>query len=60
MDEPVGNEVPRGPIASLVTWLRGMWSSVASHCEEVEAAKAACDRDNISKHGKDWVNRCCG
>ena len=26
----------------------------------VEQAKAACDRENLKKHGKDWVNRCCG
>lgn len=35
-------------------------SRVKTHCAEVEEAKAVCDRENTRKHGKDWVNRCCG
>jgi hypothetical protein len=60
MDEQVADEAPRGLIASLMARLRRMWSAVATHCEQVDAAKAACDRNNTLKHGKDWVNRCCG
>jgi len=40
--------------------VRGSLSAMNRHCEEIEKAKEACDRENLKKHGKDWVNRCCG
>lgn len=36
------------------------FSKLNTHCREIEEAKAICDRENTAKHGKDWVNRCCG
>jgi hypothetical protein len=40
--------------------LRRSLSAMNDYCETVEKAKAASERENIAKHGKDWVNRCCG
>jgi hypothetical protein len=40
--------------------LRRSLSAMNDYCETVEKAKEASERENIAKHGKDWVNRCCG
>ena len=49
-----------GFVARLVARLKRTLSAVNAHCQSVEEAKEACERENLQKHGKDWVNRCCG
>ena len=53
-------EKKAGLFGRLVQRVKGSLSAINQHCESVEQAKAACDRENTVKHGKDWVNRCCG
>ncbi len=50
----------QGLFARLKARLKRVMSAVDQHCESVEKAKEACERQNLEKHGKDWVNRCCG
>lgn len=40
--------------------LQRSMSAMSRNFEEIEQQKESCDRENIAKHGKDWVNRCCG
>jgi hypothetical protein len=49
-----------GPIGRLVARLRRKLQAIDRHCCAVEQAKEAGERENTLKHGKDWVNRCCG
>jgi hypothetical protein len=49
-----------GLIARLAARLRQALAAADAHCRSVEQAKEACERENLKKHGKDWVNRCCG
>ena len=53
-------ELERGLFAGLKARVRAWLSAANDHCEAVEQAKEACERQNLEKHGKDWVNRCCG
>lgn len=47
-------------LGKLAGKVRTTLTAMNEHADEVERAKAACDRENIKKYGKDWVNRCCG
>jgi hypothetical protein len=49
-----------GLVARLFARLRQALSAADAHCHSVEEAKEAAERENLKKHGKDWVNRCCG
>ena len=40
--------------------LQRSMSAMSRNFEEIEQQKESCARENIAKHGKDWVNRCCG
>ncbi|MTJ83381.1 MAG: hypothetical protein F8N37_20525 [Telmatospirillum sp.] len=50
----------RGLVARLTDNVKKSLSAVVQHCDAVEQAKAAGERENTLKLGKDWVNRCCG
>jgi hypothetical protein len=49
-----------GPLGRLLGRLRRKLQAIDRHCCAVEQAKEAGERANTLKHGKDWVNRCCG
>jgi hypothetical protein len=59
-DRQADIEPEQGLFARLKARVRGWLSAVDAHCEAVEQSKEACERQNLEKHGKDWVNRCCG
>ena len=49
-----------GWFGRLLARVKGALSAANAHCQSVEQAKEAAERENLKKHGKDWVNRCCG
>lgn len=69
MDNPEKMDVPesesesgqeQGLIGKWKGRLKRSMSAMSQNFEEIEQQKESCDRENIAKHGKDWVNRCCG
>jgi hypothetical protein len=59
-DPQLETAASRGRFRKWVAALRRSFSAMNDYCETVEKAKEASERENIAKHGKDWVNRCCG
>jgi hypothetical protein len=59
-NEQVTDDGEKGLFLKLKARGREWFSAVSRHCRDVETAKDACERQNLQKNGKDWVNRCCG